>query len=104
MSTPSKVTSPRRTRKTKSTTSSTKIVCSIIFNDSARRKTLERQKYKQEVDDFLEQLSDEHHDVVCDYLDLLWGRNEKSIAPHESSQVIPFPAGGKRGVQIAKEA
>ena len=90
-------------RKTNPTTSSTKVTCNILFIDSKRRFDLKLRKREQEVDNFLESLDDEEHDLICDYLDVLYGRNKKPVPP-ELRKVIQFPIGGKRGVTVAKNA
>lgn len=92
-------TSKARSRsKTKPTTTSPKIASNILFFDKKRSE----EPAKNSVKDYLERLSDEHHDVICDYLDVLWGRNTRTDDTSPSGQVIPFAVVNKR--LSAKEA
>lgn len=97
MTTPSKVTSPRRTRKTKS------VANNVTYIDPERRNAHYKSLGKQAMIYFLHELSDEEFKLVSAYTNLIkLGRIAKQT--QQECKIFPFPVGGKRGVQIAKEA
>ncbi len=81
-----------------------KLVSNVFPINKHRNERLAGFKYENKAKEYLNRLSDEHHDVVLDYLDILWGRNTRNEDTYQTAQVIPFPVGGKRALQIAKEA
>ena len=108
MTTPSKVTSPRRTRKTKSVAQPKP---QTVYPLS--RYEMERRAYSRgmkELADCIASLTKAEKSVIghtTPFGDPVNGLKEIRRLLGESiaqCKIIPFPVGGKRGVQIAKEA
>jgi len=108
MTTPSKVTSPRRTRKTKSAAQPKPQTVYPLSRYELEHRT--RVKDLRELNEFIDTLTKEEMRVVGKvkpYGDPVNGLKEIRRLLGESiaqCKIIPFPVGGKRGVQIAKEA
>ena len=97
MTTPSKVTSPRRTRKAKLDLSN------VILIDPVRRNARYKSLGQQAMMWFLANLSEDEFRLVRAYTNLIkLGRIAKQTP--KSGEIIQFPIGGKRNVKIAKEA
>lgn len=79
---------PRRKTITQS-----KAVSNVLPINKYRNDQLAKNPNPDRVADFLDRLSDEHHELVHDYLDVL---NERNTRKDEFNKVIQFPINNKR--------
>ena len=104
MTTPSKVTPPRRTRKTKSEPIDTNVVAYIVFKSPEYRKQRASYEWQAVFKAYVSTLTEYEADLVKTCLAFIGANPVKRDNPQEPCPIIPFPVGGKRGVQVAKEA